>query len=145
MNNKKLELLDELLRTARSLISPISYHDHLNSLSDRDFRNKLFDGNPKCYLTIKYKSKEIPFFPICNRTALEDPRIIKFSLKLAKKMVGKGDVDQEHLIVVIKKLESLHKKFIKETPKPTSMAVKKAASTRQLTKIKKELDKRKNK
>ena len=141
MKNKKLELLDELLRTARSLISPISYHDHLNSLSDRDFRKKLFDGSPKCYLTVKYKSKEIPFFPVCNRTALEDPRIIKFSLKLAKKMVGKEEVDQEHLIIVIKKLEALHKKFTKQVPKPTSMAIKKAASTRQLNKIKKDINK----
>jgi len=143
MDNKKLEFLDELLRTARSLISPISYHDHLKSLSDKDFRKKLFDGNPKCYLTIKYKSKDIPFFPICNRTALEDPRIIKFSLKLARKMIGKDDVDQEHLMLVITKLESIHRKFSKEVPKPTSMAIKKSASTRQLNKIKKEIKKEK--
>ena len=56
-------------------------------------------------------------------------------------MVGKEDVDQEHLIIVIKKLEALHKKFTKQVPKPTSMAIKKAASTRQLNKIKKDINK----
>lgn len=138
-DNKNFEYLEELLRTARSLISPITYHDHLKKIMDRDFRKKLFDGNSKCYLTINYKGRDIPFFPICNRTALEDPRIIKFSLKLAKRMVGRDDIDQDSLNLVIMKLEGLHKKFTKQVPRPTSMAVKKGKATKEMSKIKRYL------
>ena len=62
-------------------------------------------------------------------------------MKLANKLVGRENVDQELLKVVIMKLEALHKKYSGTNVKTSKMAAMKGNSTKQLTKIKKVLKK----
>jgi len=134
-----LERINELIRKANSLISPITYHDKMKWLLTKDARLQLFELDPKCILPLKM-GREVPFFPVCNRQGMVDPDIISFSLKLANRMVGKEGVDQDHLYATISKLEGLHKKFMKDIPKPTEMAAKKGQVTKMVNKIKKYIE-----
>lgn len=139
MTNKKnnlnyleedLELLEELIRKAYQLISPISYEYDLKWLMKQDNRTGLFEKHPKCFLKLKMMGRDIPFFPICNRGGMISPAFISLSLKMVDRLVGNDRVNQDHLVVVATKLNVLKKKYDKEIPRPTEMASKKANVTR---------------
>jgi len=135
--NEGLIYLQELIRTANNLISPMTYNDDLEWISNKDLTKKLFEKCPHCFISLNYKDKQTALFPICNRMAIHDPKIINFSIKLAKRLIDKPNVDQENLIIIISKLEKLVKKYSKEIPKTEEMAVLKTKSTKHLSKIKK--------
>ena len=136
---EELERIAELIRKADSLISPITYHDKMKWLLTKDARLQLFEKNPKCIFPLKM-GREVPFFPVCNRQGMVDPDIVSFSLKLAKRMVGKEAVDQEHLYAVIAKLEATRNKYAKDIPKPVDMAAKKGLVTKMMTKVKRYIE-----
>lgn len=138
--NEQFEQLDELIRKVNSLIAPYDVHDELKWLLKKDIRKKMFEEFPKCFLSLRSRGRELPFLPICNRQGMEDPQIIAFSMKLAHRLKNKPDVDQDHLDVVLVKLQRLHNKFDKEVPKPGDVAAKKGLITRLFKNIKGYLD-----
>lgn len=126
--NEDLKVLHELLRTAYDLISPITYHDDLNRLTP-EFVAQDSKKRPGCYLKIDNGSDHT-LFPICNRYGAKCPKMINFSLKLAKKMAERVDPRERDLTGIIVKLEKLHRKYSKPVPNTQSQAILKAKSTR---------------
>ena len=57
--------LNELIRTASSLISPITYRDDLNRLTP-EFVQQDAKKSPGCYLKLG-QGRDHTLFPICNR------------------------------------------------------------------------------
>jgi len=138
--NERFEVLDELIRKVYSLIAPHSIDYRLKWLMDRDLRTKHLERYPKCYLSLTMRGRQVPFFPICNRTGIEDPDIISFSMKLAEKLKDRPEIEGEQVDAILVKLKRLHSKFSKEVPKPYGMATKKAFVTRLFNNIKDYLD-----
>lgn len=82
--------LKNLLNKAEDITNQPSGEDfRLKWLTDRDFRKKLFEENPKCYLTIRTATgNDIPLIPTCNRMALSDPKIIGAALMAAQTYIA---------------------------------------------------------
>lgn len=133
--NENLEILQELIRKVDSLISPMTVDSKLKWLMSKDVKNKLFETHPKCFLTMNIGQKSM-VFPVCNRSGMEDPDIIAISLKVANKLAGRSNINNEELVVILKKLEMLQRKFSKDIPKPSDMAVRKGMSTKEINQIK---------
>jgi len=125
--NEDFKVLNELLRTAYKLISPISYHDDIKRLTP-EFLKRDSVKTPGCYLAVGDGNNNT-IFPICNRYGYKDPDIIRFSLKLAKKMAEK-DCDHPHIPGTIVKLQRLLSKYDKPVPNTMSQAVLKAKATK---------------
>jgi len=134
--NENIQLLEELVRKAYQLISPIPFEYDLKWLMKMDHRNALFEKNPKCFLKLKHLGREIPFFPCCNRAGITDPKMIDISIKMIDKLSGNDQVDQDALIVTAQRLKALKSKFSKELPKTNEMGTKKAHVTKFLNKVK---------
>jgi len=137
MKEKENTDLQELIRRAYSFMKPYSYHDDINWLSNRGMREQLMGKYPKCWLRLMVSRKDIPFFPVCNRSGMVDPQIISFSIKLASRIQALSDprIDMSSLDMVVTKLNGMHKKYSKEIPKPEEMAYRKAKTTRMLSNI----------
>ena len=145
MVNKKIQYLDELLRIAANEInySP-NYTNEIKTLSNKNYKDNQYKTYPKCYIKLKYKNgTDEPFFPLCNTLGVIDPKIISFSLKLSKRIKEKNNdskIDFDELENVIKRLESLLKRFSKEQPVSFEMAAKKGNITKRINFIKKYTD-----
>jgi len=138
--NENIQLLEELVRKAYELISPIPFDYELKWLMKQDHRNALFEKNPKCFLKLKRMGRsdlyEVPFFPVCNRAGMIDPQMIDLSLKMVDQVAGNDRVDQDSLVVVAQKLKALKSKFSKELPRTNEMGAKKAQVTKFLNRVK---------
>lgn len=135
--NEQFQLLEELIKKIDEVMSnPINYEYQLKWLMSQDNRKKLFETNPKCFLMMKQMGRDVPFFPICNRMGAVDPTIIKLSIKMVNKMMGNDAVDQDHLVIILQKLNGLSNKYSKEVPKPSDMASKKANVTKFIKRLK---------
>ncbi len=108
--NESFITLQTLLNQAKELIHPIDYSYELKFLLKQDNRKKLFEDNPKCILPINV-GRQIPFLPVCNRSAMFDPNIIDLSLKMANKLIGNEFVEQNQLFESINKLKQLKNKY----------------------------------
>jgi len=128
--NEEYKVLEELLRTAYNLISPITYHDDLNRLTP-EFVRQDSEKNPGCYLKLG-QGADHTLFPICNRFGFKDPQMISFSLKLAKKMAEKFGDDRASGLII--KLTKLSAKYSKEIPKTNSQAALKGLATKTFNK-----------
>ena len=128
--NEEFANLSELLRTAYKLISPITYHDDLKRLSP-EFVKSDAEKNPGCYLKLG-QGADHTLFPICNRYGYKDVKMIKFSLKLAKRMAEKQPSD--HTAGTVIKLTKLLNKYNKAIPKTKSQAFLKGQSTKTFNK-----------
>jgi len=133
--NEEIQLIEELVRKAYQLISPIPYSYSLKWLMKQDERNALFEKNPKCFLLLKYMGRDIPMFPVCNRSGMIDPQMIALSLKMVDRLSANDRVDQDSLVVTATKLKALQKKYSKEIPKPADMAGRKAQVTKFLNNV----------
>lgn len=123
----EFNMLTELLRKANNLINPISYSKQLDSV----LHNKMhYQKCSKCYLSLASRGRDNLLFPICNMTGTEDPRFIRFSLKLANRLKALNKFDNIAIDGIIKKLENLNIKFSKEIPKPSNMAAQKGKITK---------------
>lgn len=130
--NEDFKVLNELLRTAYKLISPISYQDDIKRLTP-EFLKRDYVKTPSCYLAVGDGNNNT-IFPICNRYGYKDPDMIRFSLKLAKKMAEKENSDQNDIPGVIVKLQRMLNKYDKPVPNTMSQALLKAKSTRKFNK-----------
>lgn len=136
---EKLQVLDELLRKAYSLISPLDMHSDLKWYLKRDMRKAQMEKFPKCFLVIKNKmGRDIPF-PICNMMGMTDPRMISFSLKLADALKDKPDIEADRLSRCVGTLQRLQTRFNKDIPTPSPEAARKATTTKSFNAIAKYL------
>ena len=129
--NEDFKILSELLRTAYKLISPISYHDDIKRLTP-EFLKRDSVKTPGCYLAVG-DGQSNTLFPICNRYGYKDPAIIKFSLKMAKRLADENQHDKFMPGTVIK-LERLLSKYGKPIPKTVSQAALKTKATKTFNK-----------
>lgn len=133
--SEKFEVLDELIRKVNDLINPIPVEDELEWLQNRDMSKKLFEEHPKCFIAMNFGQQNFTL-PICNRMGMEDPKIIDFSIALVNKVAGRDYADQEQIVVILRRLNMLKKKFSSDSPKPEDMAGRKAIVTKKLRQLK---------
>ncbi len=79
----------------------------LRWLMDKDYRKILFEENPQCFITIKIGDNDIPFFPICNRTAIQDKKFVLTCLTAAKILLRRSDINKQSVYDAISKISSL--------------------------------------
>jgi len=125
--NEAYQVLEELLRQANSLISPITHHQDLERLTP-DFVKSDSAKNPTCYLKLA-TGRNHTLFPLCSRNGIHSPQMIKFSLKMAERLNDNEEVDRDKLNVIVKKLSAMHQKFSKPIPKPGSNGYLKGMAT----------------
>ena len=130
---ESFEVLEELLRQANNLISPITYHDDIKRLTP-DFVMGDAKKNPGCYLKMGIGQKHI-FFPICNRAGMKCPHIIKFSLKLANRLNDLEHAHPERVTTVIAKLTRLLHRYDRPVPKPSRAAGVKSLATQKFNQL----------
>jgi len=128
--NKDYKSLSELVRTAYKLISPMTYHDDVDRLTP-EFVMDDSKKRPGCYLKLG-QGADHTLFPICNRYGYKDPKMIKFSLKLAKK-VAERNVGTDTSTVILK-LQKLLSKYDKAIPNTVSQAALKGQATKTFNK-----------
>lgn len=136
---KDTKILQELLNEIASYLDPESENDQIKSLYDRKLLERLYGEKPECFISIKGKGQDIStILPVCNRAGIQDPRIIDFSIKMAKKM-GLSDkvglVDPASLREAVEELEELKEKVKKGKAGPKGAALK-GNSTKGMNKIK---------
>jgi len=125
-----MQILDELLRKAYSLISPLDMHSDLKWYLDRDMRNAQMEKFPKCFMKMKNKiGRDIPF-PICNVSGMADLKMVDFSLKMAERMKDEPDYDQDNIDLVVTQLKRVKARFDKDIPTPAPEAARKANVTK---------------
>ncbi len=136
-----IQELTELIRTANALIDP---EDSISYLQKKDIVNKLRGSNPKCFIQIKGMGQDTSdyYLPICNRSAIEDPKVINVSLQAVQKMIdnNSGKYDINVLNKTLNSLQHKHNILSKAIPKPAKMASKKAQVTKMFKNIKNHLD-----
>ncbi len=147
MENKKVEVLHELLRKVVRLIDPVTSDEKIKWLMDPRIRGELFEKYPKCTLPIKYlKAGNFqPYFFVCNRKGMYDPDMINFALKMCEKLEALEHIDQDHLCMMKRKLMMMRSRFDKEVPTPFSSSYQKARSTMRLNSIMRALQDIRNK
>jgi hypothetical protein len=80
----------------------------LKWLMDKNYRNGVFEKEPRCIVVIKTISgNDLPLVPVCNRMAAYDDNIVKMGLKLASEFKDNENVDQDHLDNVIGNLKRI--------------------------------------
>ena len=75
--NEELQILDELLRTAYDLISPLSHHDDLKHLTAQGMEDE-YKKTPGCFLKMT-TGRGHTLFPICNRAGIKCTKMMAFS------------------------------------------------------------------
>ena len=112
-------------------------------MQKQDIRDRLYGKFPKCFLAFKgIGSRPIPFFPICNRAGMMDPKMIAFSKRLVTKMQESNKFDNDDLAGINVKLDRLYSRYTKEPIKPSVEAAKKGLQTRLFNNIKKYIEDR---
>lgn len=139
--DKQFEQLSELLRKASDLLYPFSEQDDIAYMQKKDIRDRLYGKFPKCFIAFKgIGSRPIPFFPICNRAGMTDPKMIAFSKRLVSRMQESGKFDSDELDGINVRLDRLYSKYTKEPIKPSKEAGKKALQTKLFNNIKKYIE-----
>lgn len=100
--------LERLLEQAENIVNNELMDFRARWLMDRDFRTQTFEKNPECVMTLKGMGREIPFFPVCNRTALKDSNFILFAIKTAKQFETNPSIDPDSARAVVVKLAKLY-------------------------------------
>jgi len=133
--------LSELIRKANELINP---EDSLSYLLKKDVRDRLYGDKPKCFIKLLPIGRDTsPYLmPLCNRSGIEDPKVINVSLQVIKKLMDdpSGKFDINTLTSLLGKLQHRHDTFIKNVPKPASAAARKAQVTRMFKNIRQYLN-----
>ena len=135
--NKRMEFLEELVRSAYKQIAPSSYKDDIENFTNKSWRDDFIKSHPRCFMSLKKMYGDhmgFPLFPICNRGGVQDAKVINFSIKLVNKMLGDEKFDAAELKALLLKLGHMKARYDKEQPKPVSMAVHKANDTRNFKK-----------
>ncbi len=135
--HEKFEVLEELIRRANDLVNP---EDSLAYLQKKDLRDRLYGEKPACFLKLAKIGRDVsPYLlPMCNRSGMEDPKVISLSIKVIQKLMTdeKGQFDVNDLKTMLGKLQHRHNVFNKPIPKPPLAAARKGKVTRMFNNIK---------
>ena len=136
--NEELKVLSELIRKADKLINP---EDSLAYLINKDVRDRLYGKKPACFMKLRPIGRDTSayLFPICNRSGMEDPKVIKLSIAMLQKSMVDSRFDPKDIQLMLGKMQNRHDTFIKQIPKPASAAARKAKVTKMFDNIKKYL------
>jgi hypothetical protein len=131
---KQFQVLEELIRTAYNIING---EEDLSYLTQKDLRDRLYGENPACFLKLQPIGRDTSTYilPLCNRHGIEDPRVIKISIKVVQNLIGSGKFDVNILNTLLSKLQHRHDVFVKRVPKPPIAAAKKANVTKNMNSI----------
>lgn len=82
-------------------------------LVDKPYRERIFENHPECFLTVRmmYGSSQLPFFPICNRSAVNNREMLHKAIEMAKGFQQDPRIDQGSIHEVIVKLTKLENKL----------------------------------
>lgn len=116
--NKDTKILEELLVEMESYLDSNNMNDDMKLAYQQKLKERLFIDKPECFVMIKGKGRDLStILPVCNRAGIQDPRVIQFSIGLAKKMQTSdkvGLVDPASLKEAIEKLEGMNKEYLEE-------------------------------
>jgi hypothetical protein len=98
--------VQKLLEEVNDIID-IGRHQKLVSNLNKEEMFKYYQLYPSCFLRLNDNF----LFPLCNSDNQKCPRMISFSLKMAYKLVGRENINQRHLYIIIKKLVKLQDKY----------------------------------
>lgn len=133
--------ITELIRTANAHINP---EDSIAYLQKKDVVDRLYGKHPNCFMKLNRIGQDTsPYLlPICNRHAMEDPKVIGVSLKAIKQIIdnNSGNYDSGDLQRMLNQLQHKHNTLSKNVPKPAGYAAKKANITRMFQNIKSHLN-----
>ena len=128
-----IEQLEELIRTASA---HIPHDDDIGALLKKDVRDRMKGKHPECFISLKRLGREPFFLPICNRKAIVDPKAIKISIGVVKKMMdGQDSGDSNELLSVFDKLTRLQTRYDKDVPTPPKASARKAMVTKLMNKM----------
>jgi len=110
------------------LVNKVLLKIHNNINYDKSFEDSTHPDDkqkitcPRCFIQILKGAEDrgISHLPLCNRYNLFDPSIIDLSLKIAQKIEDFTNYDQDEINQVIKKLQSLKKKYDSDIPSTDS-------------------------
>jgi len=127
---ESFQILDELLRKAYKLISPLDMHSDLKWYLDRDMRKAQQEKHPKCFINMTNPiGRDIPF-PICNVSGIADPQMVDFSLKLAQRLKNEPEIDADKIDLTLGQLRRIKARLVKSIPTPAPEAARKANVTK---------------
>jgi len=138
--NEEFKTLSELIRKADELINP---EESLAYLVHKDVRDRLYGKKPACFMKLSPIGRDTSayLFPICNRSGMEDPKVINLSIKMLQKVMtdqtGRFDINDTQSM--LNKLQHKHDTFVQKIPKPASQAARKAHVTKMFNNIRKYL------
>jgi hypothetical protein len=138
---EQVEVLEELIRTANELINP---ENSLAYLQKKDVIDRLYGDKPSCFLKLQPIGRDTKTYllPLCNRSGMEDPKVINVSMKIVKRFVDDptGRFDINILNTLLSKLQHRHSVLAKTVPHPAKTAARKANVTKMFNNIKSHLD-----
>lgn len=143
MSNKKLNRLQELISQVDRLMDTSGntiYNHNIEWLTDKNMKRKFYDDHPECFVSINVPGYNPAFLPICNKLALQDPKIVSLSMKLVRTLNRMGKCDRHTRDVVLAKLVRLQKRIDKEIPTPYKGSAKKAQLTKYMNNMKAKID-----
>jgi len=133
--NEKMQHLDELIRKVHNIIYP-EQTDDMSWLMNKDLRLKMLERHPKCFMSLVDKKNNPVYLPICNRSAMADPKVIDFSMKMVDKMSKDVDIDPEAGKPIMIRLKKMKTRYNRESPKTPESDAMKAKLTRFLKSVK---------
>jgi hypothetical protein len=132
---KDIQRLTELIRKANELINP---EDSIAYLQKKDLIDRLYGEKPKCFLKLLPIGQDTsPYLiPLCNRSGMEDPKVIAIALKMVQKLMAeKSDkFDSNDMQKILNQLNHRHSVLSKTVPKPMTTAAKKSKSDKDVSK-----------
>lgn len=138
MSDKKLQNLEELIRTAS--VHLLSKEDKFAYISNPHLKKMLYGKYPECFISIKRLGQDTSSYllPICNRAGIVDPDVIIVAMKAVKRLMAdpSGTYDVNDLQGVLDKLNRIQNRYSKDVIKPPQQAGRKAVVTRMFNNVK---------
>jgi len=134
--DEHFDKLNELMRRVSGALSPFDSND-MAWLQKKEIRDRLYGSHPGCFyqMTSNY-GPPIPFFCVCNRMGVQDPKVMDFTMKLIDKMKGSDRYNKDDLDAVYIKIKRKHNTYNRDIPKPPREAALKGVQTKSLNSVK---------
>jgi hypothetical protein len=108
---RKFQVLREMVdKISYNLLPEGNERSYVDAAKDPNGLGKLFEKYPKCYIPMNAAGDPNPLYvPVCNRSALADPKVIEISQKVLQKLRNgyENGVDVKSIESMIVKLEKI--------------------------------------
>jgi hypothetical protein len=114
MNKQKeaLLMIEQVMHNLSDLIDPkqTDSKEFEHILNDK-FRSQFIKDHAECFIQLNLLHVgTVQFFPICNRSGAQDPKMVELSRKVAERLLGDSRVDQASLQVALAKIQLMRAK-----------------------------------